>query len=132
MKTKLFALFVALFATTNLWAYDFQCGDLYYNITSDSHPYTIEVTYEKNFSNKNYYGIAPFIEKDKVISFVNNSEASYFITGIGYHRLLSTKIPDSSSLGHSHTPELNLYLVQTLQGSGFRFCSNLRFYEDVR
>ena len=29
---KLFSLFVALFATINLWSYDFQYGDLYYKI----------------------------------------------------------------------------------------------------
>ena len=27
-----------------LWAYDFQSGDLYYNITSNVAPYTVEVT----------------------------------------------------------------------------------------
>ena len=43
---KLFTLFFALVATTALWAYDFQSGDLYYNITSDS---TVEVT-EGNYS----------------------------------------------------------------------------------
>ena len=37
-------LFLALMATTCLWAYDFQYGDLYYNITSSSEPYTVEVT----------------------------------------------------------------------------------------
>ena len=41
---KLFSLFLALVATTSLWAYDFQSGDLYYNITSNSAPYTVEVT----------------------------------------------------------------------------------------
>jgi hypothetical protein len=34
---------VALLAITSLWAYDFQSGDLYYNITSET---TAEVTYE--------------------------------------------------------------------------------------
>ena len=33
-------LTLALLATSTLWAYDFQSGDLYYNITSDS---TVEV-----------------------------------------------------------------------------------------
>ena len=37
-------LFVALLATTALWAYDFQYGDLCYNITSNKQPCTIEVT----------------------------------------------------------------------------------------
>ena len=36
-------LFLALMATTCLWAYDFQSGGLYYNITSSSAPYTVEV-----------------------------------------------------------------------------------------
>ena len=33
MKTKLFTLFVALLATTSLWAQHFQVGDLYYRKT---------------------------------------------------------------------------------------------------
>ena len=41
---KLFSLFVALLATTCLWAQRFQVGDLYYNITSNSVPYTVEVS----------------------------------------------------------------------------------------
>ena len=41
---KLFFLFLALVATTALWAYDFKSGDLYYNITSNVEPYTVEVT----------------------------------------------------------------------------------------
>ena len=41
---KLFLLFFALMATTFLWAYDFQSGDLYYKITSSSEPYTVEVS----------------------------------------------------------------------------------------
>ncbi len=41
MKTKLVSLFVALFATTALWAYDFKYGDLYYDVISDNE---VEVT----------------------------------------------------------------------------------------
>ena len=44
MKTRLLSLFVAFLATTALWAYDFKFGDLYYNITSSSEPYTVEVS----------------------------------------------------------------------------------------
>lgn len=36
MKTRLLSLFVALFATTALWAYDLKFGNLYYNILTDS------------------------------------------------------------------------------------------------
>ena len=41
---KLFFLFVALLATTSLWAQTFQVGDLYYKITSSSAPYTVDVS----------------------------------------------------------------------------------------
>lgn len=40
---KLFSFFLALLATTTLWAYDFQSGDLYYDIISNHEPYTVEV-----------------------------------------------------------------------------------------
>ena len=36
MKTKIFTLFVALLATTSLWARSFQVGDLYYKIAGDN------------------------------------------------------------------------------------------------
>ena len=41
---KLLFLFLTLLTTSSLWAYDFQSGDLYYNITSSSAPYTVEVS----------------------------------------------------------------------------------------
>ena len=40
---QIFTILVALLATTNLWAYDLQYGELCYNITSSSEPYTVEV-----------------------------------------------------------------------------------------
>ena len=39
LKGRFGGVLLALMATTNLWAYDFQSGDLYYNITSSSAPY---------------------------------------------------------------------------------------------
>ena len=36
MKTKIFTLFVALLATTSLWARPFQVGDLYYKVPGDN------------------------------------------------------------------------------------------------
>ena len=44
--TRLFTLFAALALTISAYAYDFQSGDLYYNITSSTAPYTVEVTYK--------------------------------------------------------------------------------------
>ena len=49
---KLFSLFVALLATTSLLA--FKSGALYYNVTSSSEPYTVEVTYQEANSSSNY------------------------------------------------------------------------------
>ncbi len=44
IKGRLCGLLFALLATTTLWAYDFRSGDLYYNITSSSVPYTVKVS----------------------------------------------------------------------------------------
>ena len=46
MKTRILSLIVVLFATITLYAYDFQDGDLYYNITSDR---TVEVVNDKSY-----------------------------------------------------------------------------------
>ncbi|MGM9825309.1 MAG: leucine-rich repeat domain-containing protein [Paludibacteraceae bacterium] len=55
MRTKhLLPLLVLLLTTLSTHAYDFQSGDLYYNITSDS---TVAVTYQKSWSNTNYEGL---------------------------------------------------------------------------
>ena len=48
MKTRILSLVVALFATITLYAYDnFQYGDLYYRITSES---TVEVVHNESYS----------------------------------------------------------------------------------
>ena len=44
--TRFFTLFAALALTISAFAYSFQSGDLYYNITSNTSPYTVEVTYK--------------------------------------------------------------------------------------
>ena len=41
---KLSSLFMAILAATYLWAYDFEAGGLFYNVISDTIPYTAEVT----------------------------------------------------------------------------------------
>lgn len=51
---KLFLLSVAIFAITALWAYDFKSDDLYYNITSNVSPYTVEVTCAEEWGENNY------------------------------------------------------------------------------
>ena len=75
---KLFSLFVVFLATTTLWAYDFQSGDLYYNITSSSAPYTVEVTYEKQYASTNYKGLTTA----NIPKLVIHEEVTYSVTGI--------------------------------------------------
>ena len=95
MKTKLFSFFVALFATTALWAYDFKSGDLYYNITSSSDK-TVEVTSSIDdgnfFDGVNYEGL---ISAD-IPSSVAYNGITYSVTNIG-NRAFS-RCPDLTSI----------------------------------
>ena len=53
-KQFLLLLLVALLTSLSIHAYDFQSGDLYYNITSDT---TVEVTYQVQYSSDNYQSL---------------------------------------------------------------------------
>ena len=53
-KPFLLSLLVALLTSLSTHAYDFQSGDLYYNITSDT---TVEVTYQVQYSSDNYQSL---------------------------------------------------------------------------
>ena len=77
---KLFSLFVALLAITSLWAYDFQSGDLYYNITSET---TAEVTYE-NLCDEwdNWCNNYPELTSVTIPSTVTYEDYPYIVTGI--------------------------------------------------
>ena len=44
---------------------DFKSGDLYYNITNNAEPYTVEVTYQE-YSSNNYSGLTSVVIPDKV------------------------------------------------------------------
>ena len=81
---KLFTLFLALVATTALWASDFQSGELYYNITSSSTPYTVEVTYKSlraNYSNTTLV----------IPSSVEYNGITYTVTSIGAQAFMNCK-----------------------------------------
>lgn len=79
MKTKLFSLLVALCAASNLFAYDFQYGDLCYNITSSSDK-IVEVTYESHTSNPtNYMGLT----SATIPATVTYNGTTYSVTNIG-------------------------------------------------
>jgi hypothetical protein len=89
-------LILALLATTSLWAYDFQSGDLYYYITSDTIPYTAEVTYQYR-SNINYSGLTEIT----IPASVTYNNTTYTVTSIGENafencsNLTSITIPNS-------------------------------------
>ena len=108
---KLFSLFVAFFVTTTLWAYDFQSGDLYYNITSTSAPYTVEVTYKSPRSN--YSNTILTIPAQ-----VENNGITYAVTGIGNSAFLNAKYLTSVSIPSS---------VVNIGGSAF---SSTPLYKD--
>ena len=101
---KLFSLFVALIATTSLWAYDFQSGDLYYNITSSSAPYAVEVTSK---SSSSPYNDGVMFTSVTIPQNVTYNGTSYSVTSIGEYAfdycssLTSVTIPNSvTSIGH--------------------------------
>ena len=125
---KLFSLFLALVATTSLWAYDFQVGDLYYNITSSSAPYTVEVS-----------GAERSITSAVIPSTVPYNGTTYSVTSIGDEAfrycssLTSITIPNSvTSIGDyafnrcsSLTSVTIGNSVTSIGGGAFYYCSSL-------
>ena len=98
---KILSLILALVATTTLWAYDFQSGDLYYNITSDT---TVEVTYDipRSGDNGNRY-----LKEAIIPEYVCYQGRTYCVSGIGesafnWCEVMSyVKIPETiTSIGH--------------------------------
>lgn len=93
MKTKFSALLVALLATTcSVFAYDFQSGDLYYNITGNT---TVEVTYQLYCEHGNYSGLTSV----NIPASVTYNGKEYNVTSIGkvafeYSTLTRVVIPE--------------------------------------
>lgn len=115
---KLFTLLVALLATTTLWAYDFQSGDLYYNITSDIEPYTVEVTYK---SLKIYQYNKDFsLTTVDIPSTVTYNGQVYSVTRIGNHAF-----DDCSSIQTVSIPKS----VISIGNHAFYWCTSLSSVE---
>ena len=100
MKGRLCGLLFALLATTTLWAYDFQSGYFYYNITSDT---TVEVTYKYLMSSGNYAGLTTATIPETV----TYGSTIHRVTSIGdyafggCYKLTSITIPESvTSIGN--------------------------------
>ena len=95
---KLFFLLVAIFATTCLWAYDFEVNGIYYNYLDGNN---VEVTYNNSINAEKYSGevIIP--------STITYNRTTYNVTSIGERAfsqcssLTSVTIPNSvTSIGN--------------------------------
>ena len=77
MKHKILLSLVAVLLTAlSAQAYDFQSGDLYYNITSGT---TVEVTNQSWWSSANYQGLSTAIIPETV----TYNGTTYSVTSIG-------------------------------------------------
>ena len=128
---KLFLFIVAIFAASTLWAQRFQVGDLYYNITSDSNPYTVEVTYKKFSDYSNYSGLTTA----NIPASVPYKGKTYSVTSIGEHAfsysssLTSVTIPNSvTSIGGSAFSRCYLLTSVTI-GNSVTSIEEYAFYE---
>ena len=131
LKGRLGGVLLALLATTTLWAYDFQYGELYYNITSDT---TVEVTYQST-SSSNYSGFTSVTIPETITC----NGTTYSVTSIGEeafywcYSLTSITIPNSvTSIGDwafggcCYLTSVTIPNSVTSIGNGaFEFCSSL-------
>ncbi len=130
-KPFLLSLLVALLTTLSTHAYDFQSGDLYYNITSDS---TVEVTYQVFDYKTNYAGLTNV----NIPTSVTNNHTTYSVTSIGNSAFIGCSTLNSITIPHSITkigdwafescgfPSISLpNSITTIGKFAFYYCSNL-------
>ena len=113
---KLFFLFMSFLATTCLWAYDFQSGDLYYNITSET---TVEVTYLEEYSSENYSGLTTATIPETV----TYNSTTFNVTSIG-----DRAFSNCSSLASITIPNR----VTSIGDNAFSGCSSLPIENNLR
>lgn len=117
MKRILILLFATLLAGQVL-AYDFKNGDLYYNITSSTEPYTVEVTYQYDWgaNEENYSGVNSVI----VPSTVTDGGITYSVTGIGMYAFYRCNTLTEITIPNS---------ITRISRGAFLSCENLQFKE---
>ena len=125
---KLFFLFVALLATTSLWAYDFQSGDLHYTITSSSAPYTVEVDFAERSitsaiipSTVTYYGTTYSVTSIGFAAFRYCSSLTSVTIGNSVTSIGDYAFSNCSSLTSINIPES----VTSIGKNAFSNCSSL-------
>ena len=132
---KIFTFCVSLLAALSVFAYDFQSGDLFYNITSSSAPYTVEVTQQSQYYNSNYSGVDTIVIPETV----TYDSIIYSVTSIGesafnHSKLTTITILNTvTSIGEyafAYCQKLTSVVigsaVQTIRMAAFNNCSALR------
>ena len=131
---KIFTFCVSLLAALSVFAYDFQSGDLFYNITSSSAPYTVEVTQQSQYYNSNYSGVDTIVIPETV----TYNAIIYSVTSIGesafnHSKLTTITIPNTvTSIGEyafAYCQKLTSVAigsgVKTIHMAAFNNCSAL-------
>ena len=106
---RFFTLLFAAMLAGQAWAYDFQSGDLYYNITSDS---TVEVTYSYGG-----YGNYPTLTTVSIPEKVIYNEIEYSVTKIGDYALRNSTLLESVTISSS---------IANISWTAFEDCRTLR------
>ena len=131
-KPFLLSLLVALLTTLSTHAYEFQSGDFYYNITSDT---TVEVTYLEFDSTYNYQGLTTAT----IPATVTYNGTTYSVTSIGWGAFSScssltsitipnsvTSIGDHAFVGCSSLTSITIpNSVTSIEHNTFMECSSL-------
>lgn len=106
LRGRLCGLLFALLATTTLWAYDFQVGDLYYNITSE-YSSIVEVTYHENYAG---------LTSVTIPETVTYNGTTYTVNGIGRRAFYKCPSLISVVIGNG---------IARIREQAFAYCSSL-------